>query len=406
MEKKVIYLFTASYPFGKGEQFLETEIPIAGKIEEVEVVLVPAVIEGFQRDVPDTVSIDTSLAQKLEENNLKKSPFSLLKNARFVLCSIFQHRKYLFGGLKRIVRSAHYAKIVQEWSLTNNKSKAIYYTYWCDHAAHGLLLNAKRKYKVFSRVHRYDLYEDVHEPPFIPFRPFVVEAIDKIYSISDNGKNYLMKKYPFSKKKIAVSRLGTVDCSGNTSLVKSGEVVNIVSCSFLSPVKRVHLIAGAVVEFAKSCDKPVIWNHFGGGDQNIIDQINSIIEKDSLDNLQVNLHGHVSNNLIIDFYKTNYVDVFLNTSLSEGIPFSIMEAISFSIPIVGCDVGGMKEIIINNGLLLNKYFEINEIVDSMNEVVGNPAYRDQSKQLFLKEYEANRNFSEFYKSILMMVNGK
>lgn len=41
----------------------------------------------------------------------------------------------------------------------------------------------------------------------------------------------------------------------------------------------------------------------------------------------------------------NDFDLFVNMSLSEGIPVSIMEAISFGIPIIATNVGGNAEIV-------------------------------------------------------------
>jgi glycosyltransferase involved in cell wall biosynthesis len=44
-----------------------------------------------------------------------------------------------------------------------------------------------------------------------------------------------------------------------------------------------------------------------------------------------------------DFYRN--LDIYLNTSLHEGIPMTILEAMSQEIPVIAPDVGGMKEII-------------------------------------------------------------
>ena len=52
------------------------------------------------------------------------------------------------------------------------------------------------------------------------------------------------------------------------------------------------------------------------------------------DNIQVILKGWVPNKKVIEFYRTNPVNLFLNFSFQEGIPVSIMEAISFGIPIL------------------------------------------------------------------------
>lgn len=48
----------------------------------------------------------------------------------------------------------------------------------------------------------------------------------------------------------------------------------------------------------------------------------------------------LGNQLVYDFYRNNDVDVFVNLSESEGIPVSIIETISFGVPVVATDVGG------------------------------------------------------------------
>jgi len=58
------------------------------------------------------------------------------------------------------------------------------------------------------------------------------------------------------------------------------------------------------------------------------------------------------------FYKS--LDVYINTSVHEGIPMSVLEAMSYGLPVVVPSVGGLPEIVNNNtqGFLVegrNKY---------------------------------------------------
>jgi len=45
------------------------------------------------------------------------------------------------------------------------------------------------------------------------------------------------------------------------------------------------------------------------------------------------------------FYQR--LDLYLNTSLHEGIPISVLEAMSYGIPVIASNVGGMAEILDN-----------------------------------------------------------
>ena len=46
-------------------------------------------------------------------------------------------------------------------------------------------------------------------------------------------------------------------------------------------------------------------------------------------------------------------DIFVLSSLYEGVPLSILEAMAAGLPIVSTDVGGVKDIVTDNGILVN-----------------------------------------------------
>ena len=49
---------------------------------------------------------------------------------------------------------------------------------------------------------------------------------------------------------------------------------------------------------------------------------------------------------MVGFYKS--LDIYINTSVHEGIPMSVLEAMSYGLPIVAPNVGGFPEIVHNN----------------------------------------------------------
>lgn len=63
--------------------------------------------------------------------------------------------------------------------------------------------------------------------------------------------------------------------------------------------------------------------------------------------------------------------VFVNPSYSEGLPTSIIEAASFSLPIIATNVGGTSEIIENKvtGLLIEPC-NVNQLVDSIHKLLS------------------------------------
>ena len=69
---------------------------------------------------------------------------------------------------------------------------------------------------------------------------------------------------------------------------------------------------------------------------------------------RVTLMGRLSNTEVIKYYAENDVSYFVNVSTTEGVPVSIMEAMSFGIPAIATDVGGSGEIVSDeNGRIIN-----------------------------------------------------
>ena len=67
------------------------------------------------------------------------------------------------------------------------------------------------------------------------------------------------------------------------------------------------------------------WIHLGGGP--ILKEINDIV-KTFPKNIKCDLKGMIDSEDILKFYVDKEVDLFINTSSSEGVPVTIMEACS------------------------------------------------------------------------------
>ena len=63
--------------------------------------------------------------------------------------------------------------------------------------------------------------------------------------------------------------------------------------------------------------------------------------------MDIRFTGPISNNKVFELYRTTPIDLFINVSKSEGIPVSIMEALSVSIPVLATNCGGIEEIVNN-----------------------------------------------------------
>ena len=69
--------------------------------------------------------------------------------------------------------------------------------------------------------------------------------------------------------------------------------------------------------------------------------------------------GNLDHQLLIKKYENNEVDIVVISSISErvpeGIPVSLMEAMSYEIPVIATDCGGTKELVDGkSGILVNQ----------------------------------------------------
>jgi glycosyltransferase involved in cell wall biosynthesis len=174
-------------------------------------------------------------------------------------------------------------------------------------------------------------------------------------------------------------------------------IFTIVSCSNLIPLKRVHLIIEALSLLQS---ERIHWVHFGDGPEE--NNLKDLVHQKLLGNISFEFKGRVENKEVLNFYNTNKPHLFINVSSSEGIPVSVMEAMSFGIPCIATNVGGNSEIVKNNinGALLNATPSIDEIATVVKSIKD----KSQSEYITLcekafetwdREYDADKNFSIF-----------
>lgn len=388
-------LFTTNYPFGKGETFLENEIPfLANSFGSV--LVVPLWSEDALRPTPSNVTVSSPLLSFVPKGNIKlvfKGLFNFAPLSPLLRC-FFSEKAYTsklklwdYATALLITRSIYFRvkRLI--------KSDDLLYFYWGDKSAMvAPLLKRRMTNKIVARFHRGDLYEEVKHSRYIPFRELTFRNIDVAVPIAEAGKSYLQEKYGcHAPKSIEVHKLGVFDRGLNPS--SSDAVFHIVSCSGLVPVKRISLLAQAI----GLLDFPVRWTHIGDGPCR--KEVAEIV-KDFPKHVEAVPLGAVPNSEVIGFYKSHHIDIFVNVSDSEGIPVSIMEAISFGIPVLATDVGGTSEIVDDTvGKLINADLTPEQLVTEINELrcrLANDGMKSvQPRMKWQNDFNAKKNYSEF-----------
>lgn len=392
-------LYTNGFPFGKGEQFLETEIKfLAAAFDEV--VIFPNNFEGIARSVPGNVRIE-----QLPFGAPFRVKLLCLRRAR-LLALIWKKEKKnkdLYKKRWSFYRDSLYGYIrlaeVLLQRLQNDNISTIHYSYWF--GPWGTILSvahhiSRAKLHFVTRAHGYDYDIDQRKEGFIPYREFEMEMVGKVITVSRYGQNRIRKEYP-AFKNLHLHRLGVSDHGINPKR-QDEEPLRIVSCSSLIALKRVQFIIDVIERMNISLE----WVHFGDGPlkEELIDRASALPPS-----VNVRWMGFVSNQEILDFYRTTPVDLFINVSELEGIPVSIMEAISFGIPSTGCNICGVPEIVNDRtGVLLEKEFNIDKAAEQLKSLLTDAerlhTLRSSSRAFWNEHYNAEVNYPRFINEIL------
>ena len=243
-------------------------------------------------------------------------------------------KKFLWS-IQQTIKELLKKSIVKE--IIDNPSENTYlYFFWGKGGCDFLPFIDKTKYgKIAVRFHRYDLFKDQNNG-YIPYRRKLLDSVHIAAPSSQRGYDHIINDYPNLKSNLMVSGIGVIK-EGEVFASTDG-VLRIVSCSFIVPVKRVHLIAEALM----NVNIPVEWTHIGGGP--LMNDVLDIVAKFP-PNVKAIFPGTIHSLELINFYKKQPIDLFLNVSSSEGVPMSIRDSLSLGIPVIATDVGGSAQIV-------------------------------------------------------------
>lgn len=393
---KTLCLFTKHYPFGIGEDYVHNELKVISKLFP-KIYVFPIDSTGELRKTEHNVEVVT--IPKLQKKDRLRYLFRHLQ----VIIKLFLYE--LFFNKKRfkilqnlplyldltIINSHRYSHLKSFIKEKENKH-LIFYSFWMHNwvTVLSMLHSQKKISKFINRVNGFDFREQMATNNFIFPRQFQLTHTAKVIAVSKFALNTIKSNYPKYKNKFYYSPLGVFDKGINPT--SPNNHFQIVSCSILNPIKRVHLIP----QILKLQTKNIHWIHFGDGVER------SLIEKhckDFPENITYEIKGYVKNDTVLNYYKTKHVDLFIQLSETEGgVPVSIQEAISFGIPILGSNAGGIPETINKNGWLIEVDASIQEMSNTLDNIIkieNLENKRKASRKLFFAEFEAVKNHTEF-----------
>jgi hypothetical protein len=399
MPDRTLLLVTRSYPFGElGDSvFLKDEITsLADQFDNV-VVAPTDPIGKLRRDVPPGLIVDATLSHRCRRSRALRaavvSPagIRLVRGETQLEWRAVTHPRSALRLLVGCGRAATAAAWAAERSGRSWPKPDVCYSFWLESHIHGLR-SAFPEVPIVSRAHRGDIYLHEHIRAFLPLHRAAVGAADHVLSVSEDGAAFLRSQYPDMAGRIGVRRLGVVG-AGALSRRSTDGVLRVMSCSALIRVKRPELLARSLA--ALSRHRTVHWTHFGDGP--LRQELETFVRDQRGERFDVALQGAQPNEVVRRFLREEPVDVFANTSSSEGVPVSLMEAISSGVPIVATAVGGTPEIV--NGCT-GRLVAADPSPDAVAEAVEAAAEfddgaRQEVRAWWADHYDAARNYPEF-----------
>lgn len=402
--KKLIIL-TGSFPYGHAEPFIESEIPYWGKSKFNHIYLLPAIHGGIQRDIPSNITILKSNYNYFDKVvSVFYAIFSLIlfKEILYILTQSKKNTlKKIYIALKTVAIT-YLNSLVVKRTIKNINGDVYVYSYWNDvqcYAACMLKRNQVIK-GVYSRAHGYDIYQNRRDFGYMPLKRQFSKDVDVVYLLSESAKQYYHDCYNYSNEKLVVSRLGVFLPREYSTYHKNEKKIRVLSLSNCIPVKRIDKIIQALRDF--SIKYPMIkieWVHIGSGYLFETLKTQAIEYSSTINNLDIDFLGQMTNRQVQGYLRDNSIDIFINASESEGIPVSIMEAMSYGIPAIAPNVGGIADIVQReNGYLMSENAEIEEIVVGLETIYFSDNiefYRDNSHLWVEKYFNAEKNYQNF-----------
>lgn len=386
---KKLFFFTAAYPYEIREVFIEDEINYLANVFG-KIVIIPLAGNGVPtRTTPQNCYTVEPIITSRWIQYLKGIlfPISLpIFIYDFFKNKVFCNKDRLKTWIIAYVQSNNLlsSRTIREIFKKIEQDDVCYF-YW-GKGANVLSYFYRGKCHFVSRFHgEWDLWEE-SSGDYAPIRTKITSNLDCSVFISRKGESYFKERYPHCPSRFIP--LGTVDMGIGTR--SKDDVLRVVSCSTIYWLKRVDLIFEALCNIK---DRNIEWHHIGIGPD--ADDLKEKVEKYCPNNINVVFVGRLKHEDVYKYYQTKEVDVFVNASTNEGVPVSIMEAISFNIPVVATNVGGNSEVVNEEtGVLVSSNPSAQELANAILKTQTMPI---SPRDYWEKHYSAKNNYMEMAK---------
>ena len=224
-------------------------------------------------------------------------------------------------------------------------------------------------------------------------RSFSIKKSDIVVTPSQHLKNFILNLG--FKNKIEIINNGVFIPEENTNIFTNDQI-NITIVSRLVSHKNIEKIIRAISDL----NSPLInLNIIGDGPE--LNQLQKIsLESNNKDNII--FHGKLNRDDINHIFLKS--DIYIQASNYEGLPHSLLEAMSYGIPVLCTPVGECKEILGNEdrGYILDLPVSKNNIKSKISEIIGEKDIAnkkgERGKDFINEKYNLTNSFN-LYKNL-------
>lgn len=208
----------------------------------------------------------------------------------------------------------------------------------------------------------------------------ILDKSDCIITLSNEWKHYFKDELGCKNVRIIPN---VVPYPSKVDLKKDGKF-HLLFLGLISENKGIFNLLDIIKENRIDFQNKLIL-HIGGNGKAL--ELKEFIKANSLESI-VKYEGFVSGNKKIELL--NQADAFILPSYIEGLPISILEAMSYSLPIIATNVGGIPEIVENNknGFI----FPPGDMLRMKNSIINLMDNYQQQKEMGSASHEIIKDF--------------
>jgi len=395
-----IFYITASFPFGIGESFLIPEIE-ALKNEGVELSIIPIFPRGKLRGDWENISSNYTLyAQGILSLRIL---FYLLK----FLCL----HPIIFYTLLMLLKGSTSSQLIKNlailpksiWlkSLIEKEKPEHIHAHWGSTTSTAAMLAAYGSSISWSLTcHRWDIYENnllqrkSENSRFIRF-------------ISAKGKTDAIKLGVLSERSFVIPMGTKIPGIPNYPIWENnGAIFTIICPANLIPVKGHIYLIEAMNKLIQQGYKIKLLLAGEGILKKELQAV--IIEKGIKDN--VIFLGQLTHNDLLAYYADASIHLMVLPSVDlgngehEGVPVSLMEAMSYGVPVISTETGSINELLLKEYELTVPDKNANALTEKIKLIYNNPGEYIKTAKLCRKIIEVDWDVSTSTKKIFSMIS--